>query len=102
MIWEFADGTAVELGGAVSGGSKLARVLRECVRCLRKGWPGPRFTRAVPSGSVPVDLNNAHHVNQMVRDTARCLRVEVLSAPALPMLEWDGPRADHSNGEVVH
>lgn len=93
--WELSDGTKVHLGGKVEGESTLALLLRQESEDARDGRPPSVFLEPMPCAPTPMDMDNAQHVNQWVRNTARCLRVAVLSAPDVPPIEGEPAPARH-------
>lgn len=70
MIWEYSDGTKVELGGRIIGDSPFAQDLR---RILPLDWVelGPH-----PSPSVPLDPSDATHLDVWLNGMAWIYRAE--------------------------
>lgn len=58
MIWRFNDGTEVEFGGKVEGATLFAHELREAL----DDDPSVAL-RPLPSESIPLDTNNAAHLD---------------------------------------
>jgi hypothetical protein len=98
VTWRFSDGTTVELGGNVEGPSLFAQSLRAKIADGSLGihlWPQP-------CDPVPLDLNDAAHVNLWLSDeldrwrrVAKViikLRSKPDNIPALPPPPWgDAP-----------
>jgi hypothetical protein len=87
MRWEFSDGTVVHLGGKVEGDSLFAQLTRETFEDCGKDYGPTVDDGPIPGPTVPMDPNNAHHVDVWLRNTARCLRVGIVSAPDVPPIE---------------
>jgi hypothetical protein len=92
VIWRFADGTELELGGVVRGETDLARALRVDVADVRRGYP-PGVYRVAP-GFEPLDLNDAELVSSWSLNVASLHDVEVLEAPDLGGAEPEDVRED--------
>ncbi len=95
MIWRFADGTEVELGGIVRGAAPLARRLRAEVDDVRAGR-GPLVYRVAPILD-PLDLDDAELVSSWVLSRARFLEVAVVEAP---VVGTPGPDKEPPEGVV--
>jgi hypothetical protein len=82
MIWEYSDGTTVELGGSVTGDSYLAQFLREelASRPVVRIYPPP-------GGDVDLDTRDAAQLNAWLVQQlewltrVRKVTVELTSAP---------------------
>ncbi len=86
MKWVLSDGTVIHLGGEVEGDSPIAKVLRRELSPPYRLMP----VHPIPSGAVPLDPNNPHHLAEAISDATRCHeggRVGVVSAPEMPKPE---------------
>lgn len=98
MIWRFADGTTVELGGNVEGPKLFAQWLRMELdqRKTISIWP-------LPSGSIPFDKHDPAHLDHMLGYLSRQKGVKLTDRPddipALPPPPWGDEPADEA---LVH
>ena len=87
MKWQLSDGTVVHLGGKVEGESLFARLARDAFERAR-GGDGPLHDEGpVPGKLVPLDVNDAHHIDVWLSSKAACLGVSVVTSPDVPAVQ---------------